>query len=355
VISVARPRRDMTSRAASSNLVVCGRFGPGRRLTRTVTESASTISLELDSNPQSVALARGMLSAVLELLKCGPELLDDVKMAVSEACNNVVLHAYPDRVGPLCVDLELPAGTLVVVVRDRGIGLSTGAPAKGRLGVGLPMMETLADDAQFVEASGGGTEVRLRFGVDSQGPQGMEPDQHSERAGHAVPTAPSGRPRTEPARVRPAAEPAPLKPAEPARVRPAGEVVVSDCPTALVGGVMGRLATIISAAARFSLDRLSDVRLFTDAVAARLQTTRAGSVTFALATQPRRLEVAVGPLEPATAGRLVPERSSLSASTLPLLLADTWAREPFYGAELVRAVITDPGAPGPPADWVATS
>jgi hypothetical protein len=118
---------------------------------------------------------------------------------------------------------------------------------------------------------------------------------------------------------------------------------------------MGRLATIISAAARFSLDRLSDVRLFTDAVAACLQTTRAGSVTFALATQPRRLEVAVGPLEPTTAGRLVPERSSLSASTLPLLLADTWAREPFYGAELVRAVITDPGAPAPPADWVATS
>src|SRR5438105_10527419 len=80
-------------------------------------KNPSTVSLELDSKPHSVALARGMLSAVLELLGFGPELLDDVKMAVSEACNNVVLHAYDDRVGPLLVELKLGDRELGVVVR----------------------------------------------------------------------------------------------------------------------------------------------------------------------------------------------------------------------------------------------
>jgi anti-sigma regulatory factor (Ser/Thr protein kinase) len=302
-----------------------GRLGSrcaGKAADTDVTESSSTISLELDSKPQSVALARGMLSAVLELLGFDPELLDDAKMAVSEACNNVVLHAYGDGVGPMLVDLEIPDGKLIVAVRDRGIGLSGREPALGRLGVGVPMIQTLADHAQFLDAVGGGTEVRMRFGSNSR----------SARRPAVAPRAPSARPETP---------------------KPAGDVIVSRCPVPLLAGVMGRLAMIIAAAARFSLDRLSDVRLFTDAVAAQLQTTCAAPVTFSLATTPRRLELALGPFEPITAGRLIPERSSLTASELPLLLADEWAREPFHGEELVRAVITDPGAPGPTRGWVS--
>jgi serine/threonine-protein kinase RsbW len=296
----------------------------GKAADTDVTESSSTISLELDSKPHSVALARGMLSAVLEVLGFEAELLDDVKMAVSEACNNVVLHAYGDRVGPMLVDLETPDAELVVVVRDRGIGLSRREPALGRLGVGLPMMETLADHAQFLDAVGGGTEVRMRFGSNSRSLRRLEP----------APRVLSGEPETP---------------------KPVGDVIVSHCPIPLLAGVMGRLATIIAAAARFSLDRLSDVRLFTDAVSAQLRTTCAAPVTFSLSTTPRRLELTLGPFEPLTAGRLVPERSSLTASALPLLLADEWAREPFHGAELVRAVITDPGTPGPTRDWVSRS
>jgi len=289
-----------------------------------VTESSSTISLELDSRPQSVALARGLLSAVLELVGFEPELLDDAKIAVSEACNNVVLHAYGDHVGPMLVDLELSDGELAVVVRDRGIGLSGRAPALGRLGVGLPMMETLADQARFLSPDGGGTEVRMRFRSDSR----------SSRVLDVAPRAPSAEPETE---------------------KPGGDVIVSRCPVPLLAGVMGRLAMIMAASARFSLDRLSDVRLFTDAVAARLQTTYAAPVTFALATTPRRLELALGPFQSATAARLLPARSSLTTSALPLLFADEWALEPFHGAELVRALITDPGAAGPARGRVSSS
>src|SRR6478672_6337864 len=117
------------------------------RLADEVLTSSSTIKLKLESRPQSVAIARGMLSAVLELLGFEAELLDDVKMAVSEACNNVVLHAYGAAVGPLYVDFELTGKRVGVTVRDEGIGISELAPAEGRLGVGIPMMQTLAEEA----------------------------------------------------------------------------------------------------------------------------------------------------------------------------------------------------------------
>ena len=262
---------------------------------------------------------------MLELLGLGPERLDDVKMAVSEACNNVVLHAYGDRVGPLFVELELSDGEIGVVVRDRGSGLARTEPAEGRLGVGLPMMQTLADDAQFRDVDGGGTEVRLMFGWDSEGLR------HLDRE-------------------------APPLLADPASARPAGEVVVWHCPVPMLAGVLGRLATILAAAARFSLDRLSDVRLLTDAVAARVEAVSAEPVTFALATTLRRLELALGPLAPGTGGQLVPERSSLTASSMPLLLADEWRPETSGGgAELVRVVITDSRGPRSDGEWVGST
>ena len=64
---------------------------------------APTLTLELDSRPETLTLVRGMLGGIAELLTMDAELLDDLKTAVSEACNNVVLHAYPEGSGPLSV------------------------------------------------------------------------------------------------------------------------------------------------------------------------------------------------------------------------------------------------------------
>ena len=60
-------------------------------------QESPSVRLELDSRPETLTLVRGMLGGVGELLAVDPELLDDLKTAVSEACNNVVLHAYPLR------------------------------------------------------------------------------------------------------------------------------------------------------------------------------------------------------------------------------------------------------------------
>ena len=46
--------------------------------------------------------------------------LADVKLAVTEACTNVVVHAYPDGDGPMSVTAGLTDGALTVVVSDEG-------------------------------------------------------------------------------------------------------------------------------------------------------------------------------------------------------------------------------------------
>ena len=70
-------------------------------------KDCSAVRLELDSRPERVALVRGMLVGLGGLLAWDAVLVDDLKTAVSEACNNVVLHAYGGASGPLVLDLRI--------------------------------------------------------------------------------------------------------------------------------------------------------------------------------------------------------------------------------------------------------
>src|SRR5581483_4764579 len=94
---------------------------------------APTVSLDLLARAENLTLVRGMLGGVGELLTMDPELLDDVKTAVSEACNNVVLHAYQGEPGPLSVNLYAHGDELSVSVCDEGEGLVYAGPSDDRI------------------------------------------------------------------------------------------------------------------------------------------------------------------------------------------------------------------------------
>src|SRR5258707_5799480 len=63
-------------------------------MTGSANDQAATGRLQLDSSPETLTLVRGALGGMADLLSLDVELLDDLKTAVSEACNNVVMHAY---------------------------------------------------------------------------------------------------------------------------------------------------------------------------------------------------------------------------------------------------------------------
>jgi serine/threonine-protein kinase RsbW/stage II sporulation protein AB (anti-sigma F factor) len=90
--------------------------------------------------------------------------LDSIRLAVSEAATNVVVHAYQDHPGQIQLDAGLASGELWVLIADDGFGMRPRLDSPG-LGVGLALISQVCDDFAIANRSSGGTEVRMRFGL----------------------------------------------------------------------------------------------------------------------------------------------------------------------------------------------
>jgi serine/threonine-protein kinase RsbW len=271
----------------------------------------SIITLELPSIPENLTLVRAMLGGIAELLAMDAELLDDLKTAVSEAANNVVMHAYGGEPGPLKLKLfVLPDDGLEVVVRDEGVGISNLAPVEDRMqGVGLPVMQALAERADFRPGERGGTEVRMLFPAQREG---------KPLFGH----------------------PALAAPEDGWTDKLSGDALVSLSPVTLLPSVLGRLARALAATARFSLDRFSDVYLVTDSIAAHaVRSASSERIGFALQAGPRQLNLTIGPFEPGSLDDLVGNGNS--RSPLALLSDELITDFDGDGSQLLRVVMVD--------------
>lgn len=126
-------------------------------------DNALRLRLELTSVAESVTLVRSVIRTLAKAAELDRFLIDDLRTAVSEACNNVVLHAYPTEPGPLIFSLAIHADVVEAVVRDRGCGITPGVVRNRGLGMGVAVINTMADRAEFESERGSGTEVRMMF------------------------------------------------------------------------------------------------------------------------------------------------------------------------------------------------
>ena len=276
-----------------------------------MSDSSPTVRLKLDSSPETLTLVRGMLGGLAEQLALDPELLDDLKTAVSEACNNVVMHAYDGGSGPLAVCIFVGPDAIEVSIADEGRGIPPLTPSDDRLqGVGIPIIRALADQTAFRPLKDGGTEVWMEFA--------------GTREGKALYDAPE-----------------PAAPDDGWIDRLSGDAMVSLSPVSFVGGVLGRLARALAARARFSLDRFSDVYLVTDAIAAHAVGAAAASrINFGLATDTRRLELTIGPFR-AGASEILQGGDQTEVGSALSLLSDELEIQAENGNEAVRLVLLD--------------
>src|SRR6185312_7978907 len=87
--------------------------------TRAMTMS-SDVRLTLPSRPENVAVIRHVLGAFAEALRLPPDLVEDMRLAVTEACTNVVRHAYDDdELGTIDVVIRPSGDRLELIVADR--------------------------------------------------------------------------------------------------------------------------------------------------------------------------------------------------------------------------------------------
>jgi serine/threonine-protein kinase RsbW len=127
---------------------------------------APDVRMTMPARAEGVAVVRQALAGMADALDFDAAVLADMKMAVSEACTNVVVHAYEDSDGVLEVDMIADDLGLTIRVRDFGSGIhpqvnrSREVPA---LGLGLPLIAALSDAFELHGSAGQGTEVRMTF------------------------------------------------------------------------------------------------------------------------------------------------------------------------------------------------
>jgi serine/threonine-protein kinase RsbW len=126
--------------------------------------SAEDLSIRLPAVPENVALVRQSVAEHAGKLGIECRVIEDLKTVVSEACANVVLHAYPKDVeeGPLEVDLSPVGDGLQLTVRDRGQGIRP--PREERplgMRMGLLLVAAISTCFQLRSRQRGGTELKL--------------------------------------------------------------------------------------------------------------------------------------------------------------------------------------------------
>ncbi|HTU84238.1 MAG TPA: ATP-binding protein [Solirubrobacteraceae bacterium] len=269
------------------------------------------LNVRLNSRPDSAGLVRAALGVLVKPFSIRSELVDDLKTAVSEACNNAVDHAYRGQSGAISVRVDVLVESIEVSVRDWGGGFQQLGPAGDHLRVGLPLINALADRAEFLTAPGSGTEVRMSFDI-----------RHDPRRDDLLLAL---------------EESEDLEAWTPWRRGLSGDVVVTLLPAVLLGEVLEPLTSALTARSRFSLERFSDVFLLTRTVAEHVQSTASSArVSFALSAGGQQLELTIGPLR-AGAGKELRDMGEAGM----LHLADEVASESIDHSELLRIVLTD--------------
>ncbi|HEX5308845.1 MAG TPA: ATP-binding protein [Solirubrobacteraceae bacterium] len=124
------------------------------------------MELALPARAENIAIVRHALGGFAEAFAVPETKLADIRLAVTEACANVVVHAYPDgEEGTMEVLAGMEDGEMVVRVRDWGRGIGPRPDSPG-LGLGLSLIAALAETVQLGHDDAEHTEVRMTFALE---------------------------------------------------------------------------------------------------------------------------------------------------------------------------------------------
>lgn len=124
-----------------------------------------------DSKSENESFARVVVAAFMTRLDPTMEEISDVKTAVSEAVTNCIVHAYGEEGGIIEIEASIENSTIMVSVRDKGMGIGdiksameplyTTKPELERSGMGFSFMEIFMDSLDVVSQPGSGTTVTM--------------------------------------------------------------------------------------------------------------------------------------------------------------------------------------------------
>ncbi|MGE5745637.1 MAG: ATP-binding protein [Solirubrobacterales bacterium] len=242
--------------------------------------SAGGFELTLPATAENVMVVRQAVAGLGEALGLSGSRVADLKTVVTEACNNVVVHAYEEHPGPLQVTASPGQSQLEIKVADEGSGFRPRASeGDASLGLGLPLIAALSDSFEISGTAGQGSRTTIRFGYTPPETNGNGPTAEA--------------------------------PAELAMVL---------TPGTMVKPVLARVIGALAARAEFSVDRLADTVLLGDAVSSSGEADFAdGRVGISIKDGDGTLDVRVGPLVEGAGDRLMAEMEVPGAGSLQSL------------------------------------
>ncbi|MCP4643830.1 MAG: ATP-binding protein [bacterium] len=144
------------------------------------------MQLRLASDPRLLAAVRGLVRSYVTEFGVEPSRIDNVVLAVDEACSNAIRHAYAGRTdGVMELTLRAEPGAVIVRVRDEGQAADpkrvarkrTGTPSRKRVkpgGLGMGLIYEVFDGVEF--ETGGpdrqGNCVTMRLNLPEESPPG---------------------------------------------------------------------------------------------------------------------------------------------------------------------------------------
>ena len=128
------------------------------------------LKIEFPSLPQNVGLARTMAAVFASQLEFTLAELEEIRVAISEAVSNCVIHAYPQKIGQILLELGIEQGLITMKVRDFGKGIADIEQAKQatystepeRMGLGLVFMESFMDELVIDSELQAGTTITMK-------------------------------------------------------------------------------------------------------------------------------------------------------------------------------------------------
>ena len=219
--------------------------------------------MSLPANAENVAVVRHALAGLAESIGMDEPGIADLKTVVTEACMNVVVHAYPEgQPGPLEVEALPEHDGLTVAVRDHGMGIRPRADGeRSSLRLGLTLIAALSSSFEIKGGVDRGTEIRMHLPLTSRESQG------EDVAASTVPGA-----------------------AETTDLRVG--------PPRLLAPILSRALTALAARHDVTVDRISDAMLLSDAISAGAPPGFPdGHVCLSIFDGPVGVELKVGPME----------------------------------------------------------
>ena len=141
-----------------------------------IPEPVSVVRLTFPAKPDYLLLARLALVGLARSLPFDADTVSDLKLAVTEACGNVVRHAYPQAEGHVSLVYAVTDDRFEIVVEDDGSGLLSYTDTAEELlkppardiseaatqGMGMAIIRAVVDELDVGTREGGsGTRVRM--------------------------------------------------------------------------------------------------------------------------------------------------------------------------------------------------